>query len=55
MTMRVVGKLEFREVNAVGAKTLLEFAKLGGTIVLVALLKGSACCWLKWSPNAKEL
>lgn len=35
VTMRVVGKLEFREVNAVGPRTLLVFADLGGMIVPV--------------------
>lgn len=35
VTMRVVGKLEFREVNAVGPRTLLVFADLGGVIVPV--------------------
>lgn len=33
VTMRVAGKLEFGEVNAVGPRTLLVFADLGGMIV----------------------
>lgn len=37
VTTRVVGKLEFGEANAVGPRTLLVFAELGGTIVLVVL------------------
>lgn len=37
VTMRVVGTLEFGEANAVGARTLLVFAELGGTIVFVVL------------------
>lgn len=37
VTMRVVGELEFGEVNAVGPRTLLLFAELGGTIALVVL------------------
>lgn len=40
MTMRVVGRLEFEEVYAVGPGTLLEFANFGGTIVLVVFSTG---------------
>lgn len=35
VTMSVVGKLGFEEVNAVGPRRLLLFAKRGGTIVLL--------------------